>query len=172
MKKWLKNRWLIAAMVLLAYSAIATVAEWQLLPVFAMPTFEHGKNTVFKITDAGAALRDISNVLTNVGFPASIETAETSAFGSTSKSYIVGLVDHTISIEGGYDATVDGYLAGLVGFATARVFEFGPQGGTAGKVKYTGSCFLTKYEISNPLDDKATFSAEFQVTGDVTKTTF
>jgi hypothetical protein len=134
-----------------------------------MPTFTHGKSTVFKIDDSGGTLRDISNTLTDVSFPRSVDTAETSSFGDSAKTYLVGLSDATISVSGNFDATVDGFLAGVIGLATPLEFEYGPEGSTAPDVKYTGTCFLTSYEKSGAIGDVVTYSAEFQVTGAVTR---
>ena len=137
-----------------------------------MPTFRHGKSTAFKIDDSGGTLRDISNTLTDVSFPQSVDTAETSAFGDSAKTYIVGLTDSTISVSGNFDATVDGYLAGVLGQATPLEFEYGPEGTTNGLVKYTGNCYLTSYEKSGAIGDVVSYSAEFQVTGAVTRGTY
>jgi len=63
-----------------------------------MPTFRHGKSTVFKVDNSGGTLTDISNTLTDVGFPQTVDTAETSTFGSSAKSYVVGLTDSSLSI--------------------------------------------------------------------------
>lgn len=135
-----------------------------------MPTFVHGKSTHFEIDDTGGTSRDISDTLTSVDFPETIDTAETTAFGSTSKSYIVGLRDATVSVSGIWDATVDGYFIGTE--PASRTFIYGPAGDTASNVKYTGECILTSFSISNPVGDVVTYSADFQVTGDVTRTTF
>lgn len=135
-----------------------------------MPTFVHGKSTNFQIDDTGGTIRDISSVLTSVDFPETIETAETTAFGATSKAYIVGLRDASVSVSGSWDATVDGYFIGTE--PASRSFVFGPAGSTSGNVKYTGEAILTNYSISNPVGDTATFSADFQVTGDVTRGTY
>jgi predicted secreted protein len=136
-----------------------------------MPTFRHGKNAIFKITDSGATLRDISNVVKEVTLPRSIETGETTSFGSGAKTYVTGLSDATISVSGTFDATVDGYLAGLIG-SDATAFEYGPEGSTSTRIKFTGSAILTKYEIGAPVGDVVTFSAEFQVSGAITRTTY
>lgn len=136
-----------------------------------MPTFQHGKNTDFEIDDTGGVSRDISNTVTNVDFPETIDTAETTAFGSTSKSYIVGLRDATISVSGIWDATVDGYIRGGAEPAS-RSFIFGPAGDTGGNVKYTGEAIVTNYSISNPVGDVVTYTLDLQVTGDVTRGTY
>lgn len=134
-----------------------------------MPTFRHGKSTVFKVDNNAGTLTDISNTLTDVSFPQSVDTAETSTFGSSAKSYVVGLSDATFSISGNFDATVDAHLAGILGQAASVSFEYGPEGSTATYVKYTGECYLTSYEKSGAIGDVVTYSAEFQVTGAVTR---
>ena len=135
-----------------------------------MPTFVHGKSTFFSIDDTGGTVRDISNTLTSVDFPETIDTAETTAFGATSKSYIVGLRDATISVSGMFDATVDGYFIGTE--PATRSFVFGPAGSTSGNVKYSGECILTSYSLSSPVADVDTYSADFQVPANVTRGTF
>ena len=135
-----------------------------------MPTFAHGKSTDFAIDDTGGSSRNISNTLTDVSFPQTIDTAETTAFGSSNKSYIVGLKDTTISVTGLWDATVDGYLSGPA--PASRSFIFGPAGSTGGNVKYTGEAIMTNYSQGNPVGDVVTFTADFQVTGAVTRGTY
>ena len=135
-----------------------------------MPTFIHGKSTDFELDDTGGTSRSLSNVLTSVDFPETIDTAESTAFGSTSKSYLVGLRDATISVSGLWDATVDGYIIGTE--PASRTFIFGPAGSTGGNVKYTGEAILTNYSVSAPVSDTVTFSLDLQVTGNVTRTTY
>ena len=135
-----------------------------------MPTFVHGKSTDFELDDTGGTSRSLSNVLTSVDFPETIETAETTAFGATSKSYIVGLRDASISVSGLWDATVDGYIIGTE--PATRSFIFGPAGTTSSNVKYTGECILTNYSVSAPVGDVVTFSLDLQVTGNVTRGTY
>jgi hypothetical protein len=137
-----------------------------------MPTFRHGKATVFKLDNSSASLTDISNTLTDVSFPAKVDTAEVTAFGASAKSYIVGLTDGTISISGTFDATVDALFGGVVGYATALNWNYGPEGSTTGMVKYTGLGYVTSYQKSGSVGDVVKYSAEIQITGAVTRTTF
>lgn len=136
--------------------------------------FVHGKSAVFKLDDSGGTLRDLSAYLDDLSFPRDIETAETTTFGvaGSAKTYIVGLSDATISISGKFDATADGYLAGVVGQSATLSFEYGPAGSTGGNVKYTGECIMTSYEVSASVGDVVTASADFQVTGQITRTTW
>lgn len=134
-----------------------------------MPTFSTGKAAVFKIDDTGGTERVISDVLNSIDFPETTDTAETTAFGASSRSYIVSLESATISISGMYDATVDGYLKGGAE-PTSRTFTYQP-GATSGDAIYSGECILTSYSLSSPVGDVNTFSADFQVTGVVGRTT-
>jgi len=137
-----------------------------------MPTFTHGKATVFKVDNAAGSLTTISDVLTDVSFPQTVETAETTSFGSNAKTYIVGLSDATISVSGNFDTTVDTHLSAVLGQAASLAFEYGPEGSANGDAKYTGECLMTSYEKSGAVGDVVTFSAEFQVTGAVTRGTY
>jgi len=136
--------------------------------------FVHGKSAVFKLDDSGGTLRDLSAYLDDLGFPRDIETAETTTFGvsGSAKTYIVGLSDATISISGKFDSTADGYLAGVLGQSATLSFEYGPEGSSSGKVKYSGECIMTSYEVSASVGDVVTASADFQVTGQITRGTW
>jgi len=135
-------------------------------------SYAHGSKAVIKFGTSGdtSTPTDISTYVKSVSFPEEAETHETTTLGATSKSYIAGLKDATISIDGAFDPTVDEHLNGILGLEVA--FEYGPQGSDSGSVKYTGNCICTSYEAETPVDDVATFSAEFQVTGDVTRGTY
>jgi hypothetical protein len=136
-----------------------------------MPTFRHGKNTSFKITDSGTTLRDISDTLNSVSFPRDAEVVETTSFGSNDRTYIVGFKNGTFSVEGTYDATVDGYLAGILG-ADEKAFEYGPEGTAAGRIRYTGNAILTSLEVNGTIGDAVGYTAGFQISGAVTRGTF
>jgi hypothetical protein len=136
--------------------------------------FVHGKSAVFKLDNSSGTLVDYSSYLNDVSLSRSIETAETTTFGvaGSAKTYIVGLSDATFSISGLFDSAADATLAGVLGFATVLDFEYGPTGSTAGMVKYTGFCIMTGYNISASVGDAVQATADFQVTGQITRTTW
>ena len=136
-----------------------------------MPTFVHGKSVDFALDDTGGTSRNISDTLNSVDFPEVTETADTTAFGSSSRSFIVGLESASISISGLWDATVDGYIKGGTEPAS-RSFIYGPAGSTGGNIKYTGEAILTNYSVSSPVGDVVTYSCDLQVTGAVTRGTY
>lgn len=133
--------------------------------------FVHGKNVHFTIDDSGGIPRDISAYVTSVEMSRSADTAETSTFGDSNKEYLAGLKDATISIEGVWDPTVDGYLEGILGAAEGD-FIYGPAGSTGGNIKYTGKCICTAYNPPGSISGAVTYSAQFQCSGAITRTTF
>ena len=134
-----------------------------------MPTFTHGKNAAFKIDDSGGTLRDISDVLTDVSISRTADVAEVSAFSNSSKAFVSGLKDATLTISGSFDATVDGYLSGILG--SEGSFEFYPIGTTGGNPKASGEAIMTSYDRTPDIRGAVTFTAAFQVSGDVTEGT-
>jgi len=133
--------------------------------------FVHGKSSVFKLDNASGSLTDISTYVNSVDFPETADVAETTTLGSSSKSYIVGLKDATLSVSGLWDATIDGILGAVVGQTASLSFEYSPEGTSSGKVKYTGECIVTSYSQSSPVGDVVGFSADMQVSGNVTRAT-
>lgn len=135
-----------------------------------MPTFSHGKDTVFKVADNGGSLRDVSNICDASGLARSVDAAEVTAFGNQDKAYIAGLRDATIPVSGFADPTVDGYFAGILGWSTPVAWELYPMGSATGKIKYNGSAILTRYESAPAVGDAVKITGELQNSGSVTRT--
>lgn len=146
--------------------------------------FIHGRDAVFKLDDNGGTLRTASAYVDNIDFPMNMETHETTVYGKKSKTYVVGLKDSTFSIGGPWDGatsdvnlgsiTFDAFMNGLLysaNFATSKSFEIHPEGTASGKVKYSGECFPTSYSGAIPVGDAVKYTADFQVTDDVTRGT-
>lgn len=138
--------------------------------------FVHGKGGVFKIDNAAGTLQTLTAYIDQWSISQTVDTAETTTMGSEVKTYLSGQSDGTVSVSGLYDSTAstgpDVTLAGLIGLETTSTFELGPEGGTTGKIKYSGECFLTGYEITVASQDVSKFTADFQCTGAITKGTF
>jgi predicted secreted protein len=130
----------------------------------------HGKNGFMSVnTD------DVSTYLDSAGLDKSLDTAEVSTFGMDDKEYIAGLRDATFSLEGKWDATIDGLMADVeteIETAGVVAFEYGPAGNGNGLVKYSGNAIMTAYNIQGGVNGEITFSASFQVTGGVTRGVF
>jgi hypothetical protein len=133
--------------------------------------FVHGKSAHFSLGSAGSetVLVDISSYANELSLPLSIETAETTTYGKDSKTYVIGLKDSTVSMSGFHDPTIDAHLFGALGNAIPLGFLYSPEGNESGDIKYTGSAFLTSYEVGSPIGDVVSYSAELQVTGDLVR---
>lgn len=135
----------------------------------------HGKNAVLKIDDSSDTLVDISDKVNESSTSHSKETAETTAYGDASKTYIAGLRDGTLSFSGHFDSAsgeITSVLTGVFNSDTELDFEYGPEGSSSGNQKITGAGHLTSLEISAPVGDKVSISAELQVSGGLTYGSF
>lgn len=128
---------------------------------------------------SGATLTVNSGALTSFSNDASLsrtaDTAETTTFGLTSKTYVPGLKDATFSGSGFYDKTTTTgsiYILEAIYTANAAVTcQYRPAGAGAGEYSYAFSGILTSYNITGSTDAVVTFDFEFQVTGAVTPST-
>lgn len=138
--------------------------------------FYHGKGLAFKLDNSGGTLQTLTSYVDSVDLNDSVDMGETTTAGAEDKTFVSGQAEHDLSISGKWDDTAstgpDAILFGLVGLETTSTFEFGPGGSTSGKVKYTGECFLTGYKRSAPVGGVVTFTADFKITGAVTRTTW
>lgn len=125
----------------------------------------HGKNGKMSIGPSTAS-EDVSTYLKSTGLDQSTDTVEVTTFGNDSKVYIPGLEDGTIPLEGVWDADIDAIMASMKG-VTGK-FSYLPAGTG---VTYAGDIILTSYNVSQDMAGEISFSASFQVTGDISRTT-
>ncbi len=133
-----------------------------------MPTFLHGKGTQFLVDDS-----DLSGYFDEATPTSVVETAETTAFGNNSKTFIVGLMDGTIAAKGMFDGSadaVDEELTEILGdsgphFVTVVPGGLPAAGQTTGMRAISGQMHEVKYEIGALVGDKVSVQAEFQITG-------
>lgn len=116
---------------------------------------------------------DISVFLNDLTWGDEADTAETTTFTILDKTYVGGPRDHTVSASGLYDGDVDAVddvLGGLEG--TTGTLIYGPAGSTSGLKRRSATAILTKYETSGSTGDAVQISADFQISGAVTRDTF
>lgn len=131
-----------------------------------MPTFIHGKGTSVLLDEF-----DLSTYFNSVDVSMSTDTAETTSFGATSKSYIVGLRDGTLSLSGMWAADTDGSdeeLSALLGSATTPIVTVAYDSGTIGNRATLTKAHQTSYNISSPVADIVTVTADFNASTDAT----
>lgn len=135
----------------------------------------HGKDTAFSLEDSAAStLRILDGMLTNISFNRANDNHDTTAFGAEGHTFITGLTNGTITLDGWWDKTASTgtatVLDSLMGLDTVTLgWEYGPEGRTTALVKYSGECVLASLDYSSPVADLVSFTATLQISGDVTK---
>ena len=115
---------------------------------------------------------DRSTYVRSVDFPREQDVLDTTPFGVTARTYAVGLMDNKMTVEFFWDTTIDTHLNALLGYTTAVEFIYGPDGTTSTRPKFTGTFFLKSLTHPNTIGEVKVFTAEFQLTGAVTRTTY
>ena len=138
---------------------------------------QHGKDAVFKIAQAGNTLTDVSRATTSVTLDRSRATTDVTTFQPPGQSteYIGGLRDGSMSANGYIDGStnIDQILSDIDSSSDGLAdFEHGPEGSASGNVKYTGQAILTSYSTPANVDGALEWSAEFQITGQITRSTY
>lgn len=139
--------------------------------------FAHGKHTHLSVDDSGGTLRDLSAFCDTVsGLPGGRDLSEVTAFGDEGVKNIPGLKNVTFSVSGHWDPTAttgpDAVLSSLLDAEQTASFEYGPGGTASGAIKYAGECWCSSYTTDSSVSDKVSFSAEFQVDGVPTRSTY
>lgn len=129
-----------------------------------MPTFLHGKNTGVLLNAT-----DLSAYFNSADLAQTIDTAETTGFTSSAKSYITGLNDATLSVSGMFSQDAGGedvVLSTALGATTTPLVTviFGVN--AIGNRCATGRAHEVSYSISSPVADVTTVSADFNASTD------
>jgi len=118
---------------------------------------------------------DISSFCAAVTLNSSADAVETTAFGSTARTRVSGLIDNsvTFSIHNSYN-TVDGIFFALVG-STAVTCVVRPNGtgaATTANPSYTFSVLVTEWTpVNGAVGELNTADVTFPISGAITKAT-
>lgn len=125
--------------------------------------FIHGKDS-----QVIHGVNDLSSYLNDASVSADVEVAETTAFGSSAKTYLVGLKDATVSASGMFDGAsgaVDAVLAASIGSDTLAPVTIGYNGTTLNNRVSLLLAKTTSYEVSTPVGDVVAVSYSAQADG-------
>jgi hypothetical protein len=130
--------------------------------------FRHGRFA--EISIASVAL---STFCDTADLAIDIDTADTTTFGSTWKTHVVGTAGGSIDGGGAYDPTATtgpaSALSALIGAdPVAVVLE--PGGDVAGQIRHSFNASLTSYAESSSVGDKVAFSFSLLVDGAISTT--
>jgi hypothetical protein len=124
--------------------------------------FTHGKGAAVLVDEF-----DLSAFLNTFDGSATADTAEVTTFGNSSKAYVAGTKDATISLGGFFDGAanaVDEVLQAALG--GSAIITLAPAGvATIGNRCSLADCITTSYSVAASVGDAVTVSAEGQVTG-------
>lgn len=111
---------------------------------------------------------DLSQYITSVSTNIERDIKDIKPIGGNAGTKLVGSYSGTISLEGGYDPTLDGVLSALVLAATpaTSTFAYKPSGASGRTI--AGSAYVASYRVDTPGDDTATWRAELAVAGTIT----
>lgn len=127
-------------------------------------SFRHGKDGRVLV-----AQYDLSSFFNEMSSSQSIETAETTTFGASAKTYITGLNDGTLSFSGMFDASaaaVSAVFEDIIDNESTPVITMAHDNGlTIGNSCVMAQAKQTSYDITVPVSDVVALSGEFQVTG-------
>jgi hypothetical protein len=135
--------------------------------------FNHGRVTTFTIDDSGGTPRDLSAYAESASIDLSGDVEETTTFGATgdSRTYIRGLNGGSFSVSGFYDNTAstgpDAVLESLYDATSTSTFALSFDGDTT---TYGGEAWCTSYNVSASVGGVASWSADFTITGQTTRT--
>ena len=128
-----------------------------------MPTFNHGKDAVVLLDNT-----NLSTTLTDASLSLTADVAETSTFSSSSKTYVAGLKDGTVTLSGYFETSSPDsdavYLAQVGG--TGVAFSIAPTGYTRGNPVSLGSTIETSYDRSADVGSVVSVAIAFQFDGD------
>ena len=118
--------------------------------------------------DVGGSVTAVASII-SFSVSQTGDAIETSAMGSTSRTYLPGLTNYTGSMSVYFrdDDAAQSALFSAPGAAAATV-ELFPSGATTG-VKLSGEVIVTSHEISATNDGAVTAEVSFQGSGALTK---
>jgi hypothetical protein len=122
----------------------------------------HGKNTEVFFNKY-----DLSTYFDSANVSANADTAEVSTFGISSKTYVPGLKDATLALEGLYDgdaSAVDEILEAACGSDGNEISVY-PEGDAVGKFGHAMQAIETAYSAVETIDGACRVSAAAQSNG-------
>ena len=131
-----------------------------------MPTFVHGKNSKVYLDEF-----DMSAYLNSTDISHTQDTAETTAYGATSRAFMPSQASGTLSFGGLYDAVTgagssDKEFEAILGSTTTPLLTVAIDGGTIGNRAVIARANETSYTLASPVADINSVTADFQCSAD------
>lgn len=127
--------------------------------------FVHGKDTYISLGGT-----DISAMCTTSNLARTADSHDVTTYGKDAHVFAGGLLNGTCGLGGVYDSTTSGahdVITPLIGTVVTLVRR--PEGTGSGLPQETVDVLVTNYTETNPVADMVTWSAELQLSDDVTE---
>jgi hypothetical protein len=128
--------------------------------------FIHGKDTFVSVGGD-----NLSTYTTTSEFNQSNDSHDVTTYGSDGHKFKGGLTNGTFTMSGVYDDTADDsprpVLQALIGATDPVTVIRQPEGTGSSLPQDSFDGLLTSYRESSPVADMVTWTAEFQISGDV-----
>lgn len=132
----------------------------------------HGRNTFYSLDGKQVSLSGNANT-----YERTADSHDVTVYGNGSHVFAAGLKNGSATIGGFYDNTTSttggnarSVIEPLVGAAPVVYIER-PEGAGTGLPQRSVNVLVTKYTETKPVADMITWSADLQLSGDVTTTT-
>jgi hypothetical protein len=124
-----------------------------------LPSFTHGSTA--EVLFGGY---DLTAFLKTASIDGSADTADTTAFADTAKTYVAGMKDATFSAEGMHDssANASGTILDTARGVAGTEISYYPNGDTAGNFGSGLEAQVTTFAVNSPVDDVVSVSVEAQ----------
>jgi len=126
-----------------------------------------GKDSQFKLDGAAATIVDYTAYTNQNSITAAHTALEDTGFGMEEATFVPGVENATFSMNGWVNSTTDAVFGPLIGNRTSITKTFGVYNGLKW---YTGEALPTNVQYSGSVNSLLTWSADFQITGAVTRT--
>lgn len=125
-----------------------------------MPTFRHGRGTRLLFND-----KELSTYFRDASTQLGADTAETTAFQSTNKSYVIGMTDGRVSLGGMFSGDaggVDEFFNSVFGQESPLLYTYAPEGLAIGRRVFSMEAHTSSYGVSGSVSDVVAVSVELQ----------
>jgi hypothetical protein len=111
---------------------------------------------------------DISAFTTSVKVDIKRDVKAIKPIGGSATTNLVGAYDGTITLDGGWDPTLDALISPLMLAATPATSAFSHKPAGAGGRTIAGNAYVADYSVTTPGDDTAKWSCTLAVAGTIT----
>ena len=139
-------------------------------------TFFDSSISRFHIDDTTGTSHDLSSSITDIdGIPGSRSLIDITSLTDDEPVYVVGVDPNpaptTVTLKGIFDDETDAVLGALFteDHPSPVEFSYAPAGTTPGSVKYSGQCWVERYEVSSTAGDRVGYTATLRIEGRIAR---